>query len=151
MIRSIIGVIVGIFCGGIVVLLLELPGMFLHPPPPGIELLNSDALRAHINSTPTALKIMVIVAWAVGPFVGALIASWIAGRVRRVHSISIGIVFTVLVLLNLISLPHPIWMWMGLVAPLPMARLGANLAERLLGPQIPSPKPYDMREKNMAC
>lgn len=152
MIRSILGVIAGIFCGGLAVFLLELPGMFLYPLPPGFDWQDQEALKAHFVNAPTALKAVVLFAWAVGPLVGAFLACWIARRAFLLHGMIVGVVFVLLDLMNLVGFPHPVSMWIGgLLAPLVTSWLGAHLAQRFVEPRGSGPRPYDMRDKNMAC
>jgi hypothetical protein len=113
MIRTIVGIVIGILCGGIAVFLIELPGMILHPLPPGTDWQNSEAVSAHVRNAPVALKLIVLVAWALGPLVGSLVACWIARRAFVVHGLIVGVIFALLDLANLVSFPHPVWMWVG--------------------------------------
>jgi hypothetical protein len=152
MIRSILAVIAGVIVGGLTVGLIELPGMFLHPLPKDFDFKNSAAMNAHFVNAPVALKVLVLAAWAIGPFVAAFVACWIARRTYVTHALVVGIIFMLLDLANLFQFAHPWWMWLGgIVAPPITAWLGGRTARRLFGTVPANVRPYDMREKNMAC
>jgi hypothetical protein len=57
--RSIGGVVVGVLAGCLVVFLMELPGFYLHPLPPGVDPSNSEALRAHVARAPLVAMALV--------------------------------------------------------------------------------------------
>jgi hypothetical protein len=150
--RSILAIVVGILVGGLVVGLLELPGYFIHPLPPGFDMANAEALKGHFAKAPLAALVGVAVAWSIGPFVGAFLAAFIAQRAFLAHGLLIGVFFMAMDLINIFSFPHPTWLLLvGVIAPLVSGYLGASLAARFTRPPPTSPQPYDMREKNMAC
>jgi hypothetical protein len=152
MLRSIFGIILGILVGGIVVGLIELPGYFIHPPPPGFDMSDPEAMKSHFAKAPLAALAGVGIAWTVGPFVAAWLAATIARRACLVHALIVGAFFLLMDVLNLLSFPHPAWLAaIGVVAPGLAAWLGGVLAQRMSSPRPPGPQPYDMREKNMAC
>jgi hypothetical protein len=152
MIRSILAIVAGFLIGGIVVALIELPGMFLHPLPPGIDPKDQAAMQAHYARAPTSALICVGIAWAAGPLVGSFLACWIARRALLVHGLVIGIIFLAADLAMISSFPHPAWLAIvGVIAPIAMCLAGSWLASRALKPPPVGPKPYDMREKKMAC
>jgi hypothetical protein len=147
--RTVLGIVVGFVVGVILVGLIEIPGYFLHPIPPGFDMNDPAALRAHMTKAPLAAIACVAIAWFVGP----LVASWLAAFIgrRRSAALVIGIVFLAADITNLASFYHPLWLVLvGLLAPLAAAWLGALLAGRMSGSSS-GPKPYDMRDKNMAC
>lgn len=152
MVRSILGVLAGIVAGGIVVYLVELPGYFIHPPPPNFNFNDPEAFKAHIAAAPPAAMLIVLLAWTIGSLVAAFIAALIARRSFLVHGLVAGAIFVVLDLINLVSYPHPMWMWAGgILAPLAMGYFGSLLAQRVVGSPPAGPQPQDMRSKNMAC
>jgi hypothetical protein len=151
MLRSILGIVLGVIAGGVVVGLIEATGMLIHPPPPGVSMFDTAAMKEHAAKAPPAALVPVGVAWTIGPFVAALVAALIAGRAHVLHGLVIGAIFVVLDLINIVSFPHPLWLTVvGVLAPPLSGWLGAALARRL-GRASAGPAPYDMREKNMAC
>jgi hypothetical protein len=152
MIRSVLAVMAGILVGGIVVGLLETPGMFLHPPPPGLNLQDPAQIKAHFAAAPLAAQICVAIAWTFGPLVGSFVAARIARRGFLAHGIIVGLVFLAADVFNLRSFPHPAWLaFVGVVSPLAMSWLGSALAAWTATRPPTGPQSQDMRQKNMAC
>jgi hypothetical protein len=151
MLRSILAIFLGVLVGGIVVGLIEIPGYFIHPAPPGLDMKDAAALKRHFEKAPLAALAGVGVAWAVGPFVGAWLAALIARRAFLIHGLIVGAIFVFLDVVNLLSFPHPLWLAIiGVLAPPISSYFGATLAARMTRPPSIA-QPYDMREKNMAC
>jgi hypothetical protein len=150
--RSILGIVAGILVGGIVVGVLEIPGMLMHPLPPGTDTSDWDAIKAHAAKAPTAAHVGLGIAWTVGPLVGAWLAAFIARRAFLAHAAIVGTFFLAMNVLNIRSLPHHGWLvGVGLLAPVVSSWLGAAIAARMASPPTARPQPYDMRERNMAC
>ncbi len=156
MLRSILAVVSGILVGGFVVFLLELPGHFIHPPPPGMNWNDIEAFKEHAAKAPLAAHICIAIAWTIGPLVGSFLAAFVAGRMGRraflAHGIVVGLFFLMADVINLRSIPHPTWLVVvGIISPLAMSWLGSLLAA-WSAPRPPTgPQPVDLREKNMAC
>jgi hypothetical protein len=152
MIRSLLAVIAGVIVGGIVVGLLETPGMFLHPLPPGMNLQDPEQIKAHFAAAPVSAQICVAIAWTVGPLVGSYLAARIARRAYLAHGVIVGLVFLAADVYNLRSFPHPTWLAVvGIASPLAMSWLGSALAAWTTPRPPTGPQPQDMRQKNMAC
>ena len=150
--RSILGIVAGFFLGGIVALLIELPGMILHPLPPGTDMSDMEAIKNHIANAPLWAVAAVAVAWIVAPFAAAWLAVVIARRAPVVHGIIIGALFFAADMSNVFSFPHPTWLVaIGAVAPFVSGWFGARVASRMFPPVNIGRQPYDMRERNMAC
>jgi hypothetical protein len=148
---SVLAVITGVVAGSIVVFVVELPGIFLHPPPADFDMRDAEAVRAHFARAPLPALIGIAVAWTAGPLVGCWLAAWIARRAYFAHGFAVACFFLAAVVMNLRTFPHPTWLALiGVVAPIAMSWIGSSLAERMARRRA-GPKPYDMREKNMAC
>ncbi|MFM2163480.1 MAG: hypothetical protein RLZZ383_2992 [Pseudomonadota bacterium] len=75
-----------------------------------IESANVLRIRKAIGFVPLSAKLLLTASWFVAPFIGALVAS--AGRWGRRANVAwaVGVAFALLNLVNLSSLPHPMWM-----------------------------------------
>jgi len=148
----VLGVVAGVLAGGIAVALIEMPGMFLHPLPPNLDMSDAAALQAHFAGAPLAALIGVAIAWSVGPLVGSWVAASIARWAYFAHGMIIASIFVALDVMSIRIFPHPAWLAVvGVLAPIATGWLGSSLAQRMFAPRSPGPKPYDMRKKNMAC
>lgn len=147
---SILALFLGVLAGGIVVGIAEIPGYYIHPPP-GFDMNDMEAVKAHAASAPLLAHLGLALAWGLGPLAGALVACLIARRSYWVHGTIIGAIFILADVSNY-WIPTPLWLMVaGVLLPPITATLGAALAQRLFPPKTGGPQRYDMREKNMAC
>jgi len=150
--RSILGIVAGFFVGGIVAFLIELPGMIWYPLPPGTDMSNMEAIKSHMANAPLWAIAGVAIAWTIAPLVAAWIAAVIARRAPIIHGMIIGGLFFLADMANVLSFSHPTWLVaIGAIVPFVSGWLGASLAARMFPPAAAGPKPYDMRQRNMAC
>ncbi len=148
---SILAVFVGVFVGGIVVGIVEIPGYFIHPPPPGLKMDDMEAIKAHAAKAPFAAHLGVALAWGLGPLAATLVACLITRHSYWVHGAIIAAIFILLDVANY-WIPTPLWLMVaGVLAPPITATLGAAIAKRLFPPMSAGPQPQDMRKRNMAC
>ncbi|MEM9072139.1 MAG: hypothetical protein AAGE52_26775 [Myxococcota bacterium] len=102
----------------------------LFPPPEGTNFDDPAQVEAILESLPVAALLMLELSYALGSIVGGAVAGWVhSGRAALV----VGGVLTLLGVLNLRSIPHPLWLAvLTTVTYLPMCGLGAYLARRRL-------------------
>jgi hypothetical protein len=149
--RSILAILAGIVVGGFLAFLVEIPGMLIHPLPPGADIRNPDVLKSHMASAPQAAHVLLAVAWTLAPLAGSWLAATIARKMKLVHAIVVGMFFLAMDMMNVRNLPHPMWLnVVAVVAPIAACWLGGLLAEKT-SRRMGGPQRYDMREKNMAC
>ena len=110
MILSFLAVIAGVVFGAFVVWVIDLPGSYLHPLPPGAMPNDREALIAHIGRAPLAAKLLVALAWGIGPMAGGWLAACIARRAYLVHGLIVGCIFLVMNAATLVYIPLPLWL-----------------------------------------
>lgn len=109
--RSVLAVIVGVVAGGVLISRVEMLNSRFYPMPAGLNPNDSTAMASYIRDLPAAAFGGVLAGWAIGTFCGAWIAAQIARRKPIVHGAVIGAVFLILGIVNMVMLPHPIWVW----------------------------------------
>ena len=126
-----IPVIAGVFTGMAVIFIIELIGHKLFPITMNLDTATDEAKANFMKNIPTGAMAVVIIAWALG----ALGAGIVSTLVSKDHTssnpalISGGILF-VLGIINMITIPHPIWFWIaGVLVYLPFAWLGFKIAK----------------------
>jgi hypothetical protein len=137
MIRSVLAVVAGVIVAVIAVGAVETIGHVIYPPP-DINLSDPAALKEIIAKLPAGAIAFVLVAWGLGSLAGGATAAAIAGRAHTAHASFVGGIQMALGILTMLMIPHPLWFIVasfGLIRPSPPA----------------GPRPYDMRQKNMAC
>lgn len=131
MIRSILGLFVGLLCGVVVVAIAEGLGHLIFPPPPGIDVTKPDQLATIMDQIPLGAKIAVIVAWALGIFAGGAVAILVARR-QSWPAWGVAAVLFGFSVYTMMIIPHPIWMMVSAVG---VTLAGAFAAVRLFARQ----------------
>lgn len=125
--RLILGILAGLVVAWLSIALCEFASVFLHRPPPGVDLRDPRALAAHIDAAPVQAMLLVVIGWSLAAFLGG----WVAARIarRRVAALVVGAFVVLGVIANNMMIPHPQWMTItGVVLPIPLAWLAARLA-----------------------
>lgn len=132
MVKSIMAVVAGILAGSIMVALVESLGHAVFPLPEGLQadLNNPAAIKELMDSVPLGSKVAVLVAWALGALVSGMVAMAISGK--RTSARATGIFLLVAVILNLMMIPHPLWMMaIGVLLPVPASLAGSELIKKI--------------------
>jgi hypothetical protein len=130
--KKALSIVAGVIAGGITVGIVESLGHLIWPPPAGTDITNPEELAAIMHTIPTAALIAVLVAWACGAWVGGLTTGIISKDPSHLPSILTGAVLMTLGIITMITIPHPIWMWiLGIALPIPAAFYGAKVVSRL--------------------
>lgn len=119
--RSFLAVLVGVLAGGLVIAAVEALGHAAFPLPAG-----ADPQHLQPGDVPLPAFVAVLVAWALGAFVGGWVAAAVA---TRTAAIVVGGILMLAGLANLVAIPSPLWFWViGLLVFVPSALLGSRLA-----------------------
>jgi hypothetical protein len=127
--RTVGAIVGGIIAAYIVIFVAELLTSRIYPMPAGVSPANAGAMRTWIQQLPIGAFALVLCGWAIGAFAGGIVA----GRIERVawarDAIIVGALLLAASVANMISIPHPAWMWVGaFLLIVPAAYLGARLA-----------------------
>ena len=101
-------------------------------PPEGADVTTMEGLKAALPLFEPRHFIMPFLAHALGTLVGAILAALIAVDKKMRFALVIGFLFLIGGIMNVISLPSPIWFTildLGL-AYLPMAFIGGRIGQR---------------------
>ncbi len=130
--KGLLAVVVGLVVGSAVNMGLVLLGARVVPAPAGVDTTTSEGLAAAMPLLGPAHFVFPFLAHALGTFAGALLATWIAGRVSRVPAAVIGVLFLAGGIASCFMLPAPRWFEVldVVVAYLPFAWLGYRLGRR---------------------
>lgn len=127
MARSALALLLGFVAMIATVMLIQMLGHALYPPPE-IDFKDSAAVAALITTMPVSALLIVVLSWTSGAFVGAGVAARTNRQRAAGLAISMGVVMVLLVGINLLMIPHPLWMIaLGLLLPLPMAIAAGRL------------------------
>lgn len=130
--KGLLAVVVGLVVGSAVNMGLILLGGRVVPAPAGVDTTTSEGLAAAMPLLGPAHFVFPFLAHALGTFAGALLATWIVGRVSRVPAAVIGMLFLAGGIASCFMLPAPRWFEAldVVLAYLPFAWLGYRLGRR---------------------
>ena len=131
-VRNILAVIIGLVVGGLVNMGLIMISGSIIAPPEGADVTTMEGLKAALPLFEPRHFIMPFLAHALGTLVGAILAALIAVDKKMRFALVIGFLFVIGGIMNVISLPSPIWFTildLGL-AYLPMAFIGGRIGQR---------------------
>lgn len=128
--RTLLGIVLGMLAMWLTTFSVEFASHALYPPPPGLDPRDPKAMEVILATSPKASLALLVLAWALGAFVGG----WVAGRIARHPRIAATCV-ALLVIFGVVGMivmfpGHPRWVsTLGLLLPIPAALLGATLAQ----------------------
>ena len=132
MIRNILSVIIGLVSSFFVIIILENIGFAMYPPPVKLNASNPEAMKVYYSTAPTIVLLMLILAYAIGSFVGGLVTSMVAINNKTRKAMTAGGILMGLGIYNLIAIPHPIWVVIGSLSVfMPFAYLGGKLGIKI--------------------
>lgn len=124
-INRIFAILTGVVAGAIVIGLLETMSNNMHPFPEGLDFTDKAILADHISGLPTSAFVLVLFAHALGAFVGGFVASKMAKVQKKGAAMFTGFILLLAGVLNLISIPHPLWFSIvDIIIYTPMALIG---------------------------
>lgn len=137
MVRTVISIVVGILASMVMIILLELIGHAIYPPPLNTDGNYQEALKIYFAGAPAGLFAIILLAYALGSFVGGCVAAMIAKEKKANRAMSVGGIMMGLGVFNLVSLPHPTWVLFAAVfAFLPFSHLGGKLGVKLTSKKV---------------
>jgi hypothetical protein len=132
MIKNILSVVLGLAASSFIIFALEVLGHIIYPPPTDLDINNMEALKAFTSSAPAIVFVLVIIAYAVGSFIGGLVAAAIAAQNKMTKAITVGGILMGLGAYNLFMIPHPVWtILISIFLFIPCSYLGGVLGMKI--------------------
>lgn len=128
--RNIIAGIIGLICGVFFLGLTEWAGNVMFPA--GVPYPEKRAdWDTYLEHVPFMAKLFVILAFGVGGFVAGVVATFLQGRKQYRPALVAACVLQLLAWLNMLSFPHPLWMWVsGTLIIIPMGMIGYHVTRK---------------------
>lgn len=109
MIRKILAVVFGVVVAVVLIVVGEMLGHSVYPAPPDLDVDDVEALRAYVIGAPIGASLLVMGAWLVATLGGGLLACIISRETPLIYSAIVGGLVLVGTIINLMSIPHPLW------------------------------------------
>lgn len=111
MLRRILAVLVGLIVGSICITGVEKIGHYLYPPSAEAAAGDMKALQVYINDAPFMALFFIILAYALAAVVSGFTASKISNNGKSTAAVICGVIFLLMTIYMMASLPTPIWFW----------------------------------------
>lgn len=109
--RKVLAVLAGILTGMIAISLVQMLGHYLYPEPEGLDTNDLNQLAEYVKTAPFMALFFVVLSYAFGALSSGFVSSKIANDGKQIYAIICGIVFLILSIFMMSSLPTPIWFW----------------------------------------
>lgn len=126
LVRSVVSTMAGVVVAVIVVMIVEMTGHAIYPPPEGIDVTDPADQARLMEVIPAGAKVAVVMAWFLGALAGAWVALRMSGNVLT--GWLVGILMVAAGLWTTQMFPHPTWM---LVSAVVLPLLGVLVAREL--------------------
>jgi hypothetical protein len=129
MIRNVLAVIAGLVVGSVANMGIIAISSSIIPPPEGADVTTMDGLKASMHLFQPRHFIFPFLAHALGTLLGAIIAGMIAATHKMKFALSIGLIFMIGGIINVVMLPSPLWFTIIdlLGAYIPMGWIGGKI------------------------
>ena len=108
-VRSILAVILGLLVAFVVIALVQMIGIRVYPPPAGMDPTNPESIKAAMAQIPLAALLFVLLSYAAGSVVGGWVSARFAPKAKMTHAIIVAALLFCAGLMNLMTIPHPMW------------------------------------------
>lgn len=127
--RNLLAGTAGIVAGVVIISLVQWLSHRLVPPPPGFDSADAEALARLVAEMPPAAFALLELSYVAGALASGFVAARLAGTRPMALALTMGGVFTLFNIANLLQIPHPAWLAVLTTATfLPLAWLGGRLA-----------------------
>lgn len=134
-VRGVLAVVAGVAVALAVVSLGDFLASRTWSPPPGSDLSTAGGLRVAMATIPTRTLIVLLLGWATAAAAGAFVATRLAPGRSQTPSLVVTALVLGATMVNLVSIPHPAWVWAGAIVLVPVA---GWLAGRAAATNIPA-------------
>ena len=109
--RKVLAVLAGILTGMIAISLVQMLGHYLYPEPEGLDTNDLNQMAEYVKTAPFMALFFVVLSYAFGALSSGFVSTKIANDGKQIYAIICGIVFLILSIFMMSSLPTPIWFW----------------------------------------
>jgi predicted MFS family arabinose efflux permease len=108
-IRNNIAAFVGLVVSIVIILAGETISFKINPLPESVDLRDLLSVKAYFSSAPTSLHLVILGIYAIGCFIGGVIASLISTDKKMPKAMTVGGILLGFGIYSLINIGHPMW------------------------------------------
>jgi hypothetical protein len=131
--RSVIAVLAGLLAGSVIIFLVEMISATIY------DLPTAEVVAAsNLEYLPTGAFVFLLIGWFLGCALASFTTAMLSGPSRAVHAAVVTVLFLGAGIFNLLTLPHPLWMWPATILAFALggvagAKLGGAGRDAFLG------------------
>ena len=126
--KKILSIVAGVVVGFVIVFIGDATTHALSPIPANLNVADKTSIANYISSIPLYVMVIMAIFWLLSAFTGALLAARINRSEWKNTALITGSFLMAASVLNLILIPHPLWMWLVvIIGYLPVALLAGYL------------------------
>ena len=126
--KNIFAVIAGLIASIIIFSLFEYLSTMFYPFPKDLDVTNMTGMKDYISTLPSAALWIILGGYAIGSFVAGLIIGSISKSPLNKLPFIAGGILTIAAIINLISIPHPVWfMIVNVLLYIPLVIFGNSI------------------------
>lgn len=107
--KNILAGIVGVVLAGSIVMVVEMIGHTVYPPPPDLDIYDIEAFKSYVATLPAMAMVFPIVGWTIGTLGGVIVACKIGNAKPLTFASVVGGLILAGTAYNLVTIPHPLW------------------------------------------
>ncbi len=131
LLRNVLAIVGGVLIGTVVIFVVQSISHQIYPVASDIDYNDKEAMRSFVAGLPVGALLMVIASYVCGSFVAGMISAWVGRGARVRHALVAGVLLLLAGIMNLVSIPHPLWFSVVTVLVfIPAAWAGGKLAAR---------------------
>ena len=116
MFRNAGAIVAGVIVAFATVMLIDMLGHFVFPPPEGLDFSDPDAIRPYLATLPVGAYLFILASSVVAAFVGTLLACYIGRGNPALFGGVVGGIVLAATIANFILIPHPLWLSISTLA-----------------------------------
>jgi hypothetical protein len=128
MFRNAGAIVAGVIVAFVTVMLIDMLGHMVFPPPEGLDFSDPEAIRPYLATLPFGAYFFILASSVVAAFVGTLLACYIGRGNPALFGGVVGGIVLAATIANFIAIPHPLWLSISTLASVVLSTL---LAMRL--------------------
>ena len=110
MFRNAGAIVAGVVVAFVTVMLIDMLGHVVFPPPEGLDFSDPDAIRPYLATLPIGAYLFILASSVVAAFVGTLLACYIGRGNPVLFGGVVGGIVLAATIANFIAIPHPLWL-----------------------------------------
>lgn len=111
LLRNVAAALLGVVVAAVLISLVQYANLHFFPLPEGLDPTNRAAMSAYIATLPAGAFAGVLLSYFIGVAAGTWLTARVSANAHARQAMMVGMLFLVASVLNLSSLPHPIWFW----------------------------------------